>query len=188
MDSWTGRKRPWEEDNPIDFQFKRRGSSTNTGERRPPPLPQPAGHYSRDSQTPDHRTLPPLYTPSCSASAEQLASSSLRAPPLVQAAPELGKPRPRSQSLFDVFQQPTRQGQDIDSEHTKAFPGALGLDRSLPPIGNDPHRPHFDTDPAPHAVGALICCPSNCEGQPCSSTRTLMRKLASELIDLDTKH
>lgn len=73
------------------------------------------------------------------------------------------------------------------TERTVALPGALDLDRSLPPIGSDARRPRFGTDPAPHAAGAVICCPSNCEGQACSNARTLMRKLAAELILLDSR-
>ncbi|KAF2184744.1 hypothetical protein K469DRAFT_173320 [Zopfia rhizophila CBS 207.26] len=187
MDSWTGRKRPWEEESLIDVQFKCRDSTTAAGERPTPPLPQHAGYYSRDSEALSQRRLPPLYTPSCRASAEHFTSGSLQVSPSGHESVGLDKSRPRSQSLYDVFQQSKRQRHDGDSERTITFSGARDLDRSLPPIGTDARRPCFGTDPAPHAAGAVICCPSNCSGQACSNARTLMRKLASELIGLDTK-
>ncbi|KAF2254824.1 hypothetical protein BU26DRAFT_146070 [Trematosphaeria pertusa] len=106
MDSGKGRKRPWEEDSPIDSQFKRRDPPTPTAAGvRPPPLPQHAGPYSGDTQTLSQRRLPPLYTPFCSASGGPLASSSIHPPSQAQDASES---RPRSQSLFDVFQHPPR--------------------------------------------------------------------------------
>ncbi|KAF2110137.1 hypothetical protein BDV96DRAFT_222141 [Lophiotrema nucula] len=186
MDSWTARKRPWEEDSPIEYQSQRRDATTAAGELCAPPLPQHAGQYSRDSQTLSQRRLPPLYTPSCSTPAEPLQSTSLHRSPSVQDAGELGNFRPRSQSLFDVFQQSKRPRHDLEPEPQIAISAPLNLDRSLPPIGTDTHRTRFGTDPAPHAAGGS-CCPSTCTGQACSNTRTLMRKLASELILLDTK-
>ncbi|KAF2867985.1 hypothetical protein BDV95DRAFT_166880 [Massariosphaeria phaeospora] len=105
-------------------------------------------------------------------------------------APEvygLGKPRPRSQSLFDILQKPRGQGQTSGTERTVAFSEAFVLDRSLPPIGSDVCRSRFGTDPAPQLAGGSICCPSDCQGQACSNSRTLIHRLATGLILLDTQ-
>ncbi|KAH7126805.1 hypothetical protein B0J11DRAFT_286673 [Dendryphion nanum] len=181
MDSWTARKRPWEEDSPIEAQIVRQDSLSGFT----PPLPQHAGH---DTQSLDLRRLPPLYTPSSGASAELPTgdSSISRLSPPAQEASVLDKSRPRSHSLFDIFpHQPRRQRHCSGQERTVAIPGTSDLDRSLPPIGTDSPRPRFGTDPAPHAAVELFCCPSDCEGQACSNARILMRKLASELVLLD---
>lgn len=107
MDSWTARKRPWEDDSPIDLQLKRRGSSsTVSAARRPSPLPPRAGYYSRDNQFLSQRRLPPLSTQSCSTSAESSTTRPLHHGPPAQDAALADITRPRSQSLFNVFQHP----------------------------------------------------------------------------------
>ncbi|ORY19871.1 hypothetical protein BCR34DRAFT_582076 [Clohesyomyces aquaticus] len=216
MDSWTGRKRPWEQDSPIDFQSKRRESTATTDERTGPPLPRPAGQSAQDSHSAlDQRRLPPPYIPSCSAPEENPPPSSLRA---TSPAAELGRSRPRSQSIYNVCQQPlqpqheSETGEELHlfkhkplgcspasllissssyqrlnqiAETRIALPGALDLERSLPPIGRDTRRPSFGTHPVPYVTG--VCCASDCRGKGCSSTRSLIHKLASELIVLDHK-
>jgi hypothetical protein len=231
MDSWTARKRPWEESSPIDVPLKRRDSTDDT-----PSLPQHADHYPRDSQSLSQRRLPPLYTSSYMPPTAFHTSSTLQLSSLAHEAVELDNSRPRSQSLFDLFQPPKRLRRDSDfgkdsscirsslsclaaslyellrlwsafpnsmgdchdtpnrvsysqlnmiTERTTTFSGALDLHSSLPPIGRDASRPRFGTDPV--QAQAHACCSSDCEGQACSSARILMRKLASELILLDTR-
>jgi hypothetical protein len=111
-----GRKRLWEDDSPIDLQFKRRASTFVTPKassfRLPSPLPQRAGYYSRDARGLNQRRLPPLYTSSCNPSA---APTTFHLAPLtaqVQPPSLLDSPRPRSQSLFDIFQHPYWQDQE----------------------------------------------------------------------------
>ncbi|KAF2000672.1 hypothetical protein P154DRAFT_192545 [Amniculicola lignicola CBS 123094] len=181
MDSWAAKKRPWGDDTVESSGTRRRDSTIAAGER--PPLPQHAGFYSRDSQNLNQRRLPPLCTPTCSTPLEPLASSSLLLSSPVQEAGKVDKSRPRSLSLFDIFHPPPkRQRHEVDTEHSVAFTGALDSDRSLPPISTDAHHPRVGTDPAPHTAGPVICCSPDCEGQACSDARTLMRKVACELV------
>lgn len=187
MESWTGSKRLWEEDSPYDMQVKRQGS-TNTASvaRRPSPLPPRAGYYSRDSQILSQRRLPPLYTPSCSTSAEPVAARSLRLSSPAQEAPPLDRSRPRSQSLFNVLHLPHWQRQQSHTEHPIAYSPTLELNIPTPPSGAEVHRPLFGTGLAP-PTGAVVCCPPICQGQECVDTRTLMRNLAADLTLLDAK-
>ncbi|PSN63226.1 hypothetical protein BS50DRAFT_107466 [Corynespora cassiicola Philippines] len=185
MDSWAARKRPWEEDTQLQTQNPRRDATTVAGEG--PPLPQHAGHPSPDGQALSQRRLPPLYTPSCSASATSIV------PGLLQLSPPPNDPdglhtitKPRSQSLFNLFRSPKRQRFERGTEETRDYSSALDLDRSLPPIGIDTDQSRFATFTAPHATGEASCCPPSCEGQACSSSRSLMRSLASELASLHT--
>ncbi|KAF2709499.1 hypothetical protein K504DRAFT_275981 [Pleomassaria siparia CBS 279.74] len=178
MDSWTARKRPREDDSPIDVRLRHRDSPS---EHSAPPLPQAADYHRRDSQALSPRRLPPLYTSTCMAPAAPHTSVSSQRSPLAYEAGEEGSARPRSQSLFDVSQPPKRLRRDSTSESSTTFPGALDLDRPLPSIDASVSHPHFGTDPT-HS-----CCPSDCEGQTCSTARTLMRRLASELILLEIK-
>lgn len=108
MESWKGRKRPWEDDSPIDLQFKRRGSTnaapTVSAFRQPSPLPQRAGYYSRDNRILNQ--LPPLYTSSWNTSVAPTLSHSVQVSGHAQRPALLDIPRPRSQSLFNVFQHP----------------------------------------------------------------------------------
>lgn len=60
------------------------------------------------------------------------------------------------------------------TERTTTSPRAVHLDHSLPAIGFGPGSAH-------------TCCSPDCEGQACSTTRILMRRLASELILLHTR-
>lgn len=91
-------------------------------------------------------------------------------------------------SMGDCHDTPNRVSYsqlNMITERTTTFSGALDLHSSLPPIGRDASRPRFGTDPV--QAQAHACCSSDCEGQACSSARILMRRLASELILLDTK-
>jgi hypothetical protein len=114
MESWKGRKRPWEEDSPVDLQLKRRGSTTAAPatftSRDPSPLPPRTGYYSRDSRTLNQRRLPPLYSASCNTSAASTTTgpdhTALHAH---QQSTLVANPRPRSQSLFNVFEHPHSQ-------------------------------------------------------------------------------
>ena len=109
MDTWTARKRPWEESSPIDVPLKRRDSTGDT-----PSLPQHADHYPHDGQSLSQRRLPPLYTSSYVPPTAFHASSSLQLSSLTHEAVELDNSRPRSQSLFDIFQSPKRLRRDSD--------------------------------------------------------------------------
>lgn len=124
MDSWTATTRH----SPIDHQQERQGLSTTAAAAVAAgygsPLPQHAGDYSCDRQTLSQRRLPPLYTPSCGASAEALAVNSLHLPVPAYESSGLGKSRPRSQSLFDVFQPPNKR-QRHDSPGKVDFPFAI---------------------------------------------------------------
>jgi hypothetical protein len=113
MESWKGRKRPWEDDNPIDLPLKRRGSASaapvaSAGRPSSPPPPR-AGYYSRDSQMLNQRRLPPLYISSCNTSAESATSRTVQFSLQTQQATLLDNPRPRAQSLYNVFQHPDWQ-------------------------------------------------------------------------------
>ncbi|KAF2823422.1 hypothetical protein CC86DRAFT_67297 [Ophiobolus disseminans] len=189
METWKGRKRPWEDDSPIDSQQKRRGSMNTTlavnGSRQTSPLPQQAGYYSRDSRTLNQRRLPPLHTSSWITSAEPALTHSGQGSAHAQPAALLDHPRPRSQSLFNVLQHPLWHDHQDYSERPTISLRTPELDTSSPPPDTEAHWPRFGTDPAPHARGALICCPSNCQGEACASTRTLMRRLAFEVVLLE---
>jgi len=69
---------------------------------------------------------------------------------------------------------------------TESTPRALDQNPSPPPIGSDKHRSQFGTDQAPRPAG-VVCCSSGCEGQACVNARTLLRKLATELVLLDSR-
>ncbi|PVI06612.1 hypothetical protein DM02DRAFT_427355 [Periconia macrospinosa] len=51
--------------------------------------------------------------------------------------------------------------------------------------GSHELRGPMGTNPVPPATGGLICCPSGCRGQECSSARALMRQLAAELLSFN---
>ncbi|KAF2691678.1 hypothetical protein K458DRAFT_285753 [Lentithecium fluviatile CBS 122367] len=182
MDSRNGRKRPWEDDSPIESQFRRRDPSTGSVYECTPPLPQHADRSTRDSDALGCRRLPPLYTPSCNASAMSISSTST---PL--STPVISPFRTRSHSLIDVSLRPARQWSDGISEPTQASPRRLERDRSPLAIGSDAHRPRLGTGMQPHTARGVICCPSNCRGQECLHSRVLIRSLATELILLDSK-
>jgi hypothetical protein len=114
MDSGTSRKRPWEEASPIDPLPKRRDTTALTvaaGQHRIPPLPQHAGHYPHDSQTKNQRRLPPpLYVPSSGASSDAVISGAIQLS--TPAVYDWNISRPRSQSLFDIFNQPQQVRHD----------------------------------------------------------------------------
>lgn len=110
MDSWTARKRPWEESGPINVQLKRRESTDNT-----PPLPQYADHYPRDSQSLSQRRLPPPCTTSYGLPTALHTSNSL------QLSSPVDKLKPRAQSLSDVFQSPKRLRRDTDFGKTASY-------------------------------------------------------------------
>lgn len=113
MESWKGRKRPWEDDNPIDLPLKRRGSASAapvaSAARPSSPPPPRAGYYSRDSQMLNQRRLPPLYISSCNTSAESAAPRTEQSALQAQQATLLDTTRPRAQSLYNVFQHPDWQ-------------------------------------------------------------------------------
>jgi hypothetical protein len=128
MDPWTARKRRWEESSPNDVQIKRRESTGDTGT---PPLPQHADHDPRDSRSLSLRRLPPLYTPSYgSPTALHTPNSPQHSPPAREVV-EVNNSRPRSQSLFDVFQSPKRVrrendlGKSVSSFDTLVIFGAM---------------------------------------------------------------
>ncbi|KAH7079062.1 hypothetical protein BKA63DRAFT_257642 [Paraphoma chrysanthemicola] len=192
MESWKGRKRPWEEDNPIYLQFKRRDSTTtaptaNTS-RQPSPLPPRAGYYSRDSRLLNQRRLPPLYQPPCTTTAVPATTGQDQAASQAHQSYTIAEhPRPRSQSLFNVFEHAHWQDHGHYTERPIVHHRTPDLDTSPPLLGAEAHRPRFGTGPAPHAAGALICCPSNCQGQECLIARTLTRNLAAELTLLQSR-
>jgi hypothetical protein len=109
MEPGTGRKRPWEDDDTIELQVKRRGSTVAAPPASPfrptSPLPHEAGHYSRGNRILDQRRLPPLYTWDRNASAESTTARSVPVSAPAQAPSLLDIPRPRSQSLSNVSQQ-----------------------------------------------------------------------------------
>lgn len=115
MDSWTGWKRPWEEDDSSDLQPKRRDlSATASSARRTSPLPPQAAYNSRDNEILSQRRLPPFYTPSCGTSAECITSrsSQLASPP--RDVTLLNVSGSRSQSRFNVFEHSRWQTQQQD--------------------------------------------------------------------------
>ncbi|KAF2651626.1 hypothetical protein K491DRAFT_86223 [Lophiostoma macrostomum CBS 122681] len=182
MDSRAVRKRPWEEDDPMEYPLERR-LSTTAGQHTPP-LPQPAGIHTRDSQALSYRRLPPLYTPICGASTEAVRPNPLQLSTLVQNPDSLDESRPRSQSLFDVFQQSKRPRHASDSE-AEVHPDTLDSHSTLPSIGTNAGQPSFSIDPTSHAAGSVSCCSADCNGNACSRTRSLIRRLATELTSLD---
>jgi hypothetical protein len=119
MDPGHGRKRPWEDDSPVESHFRRRDPYTAAVFDGLPPLPQLAGYYSRDSETLSRRTLPPLdtVTPSCNASAVSVSTTATQNLPSTVDSSF----RPRSQSLFNISLQPVRQG-SYDTDGKVAFP------------------------------------------------------------------
>jgi hypothetical protein len=117
-----GRKRPWEDGSPIDLHFKRRDLTNDapvtSSSRQLSPLPQRAGHYSRDLRAVHQRRLPPLYPPSYHASAEPMTSQLV--PVTAQPAP-LDYHRPRSQSLFNILQHPHWQDRELGTGMVTLF-------------------------------------------------------------------
>lgn len=75
---------------------------------------------------------------------------------------------------------------ELIAECLEAYACPLDLVASTPASITEVHRPPRGTDPKPHAAGAesVTCCPSDCQGQECAKSRILMRKLASELVQL----
>jgi len=136
MDSGTGRKRPCEPDRPIDPHSKRRLSPTAAGERLAPLLPRHAGFYAPEGEppSPPGRRLPPLYTPTCTASAERLTLGALAPSSPDASPPGLDRTRPRTQSLFDVLlQHPERdqEGQSGPGKSISSFIGVMGIMRGI---------------------------------------------------------
>ncbi|OCL02925.1 hypothetical protein AOQ84DRAFT_368805 [Glonium stellatum] len=176
MEPGSGRKRPWEEENPTQIPPAHPASTTVPRGGLIPPLPPHADWYARDSQDHGHRRLPPLCPPSCAPS----AASAFRGPG------GLERPKLRSQSLFDVFQ-PKRQRLQDGEDSSVTYLGELEPDQSLRPLVADAQPFPFGSDPVPHAAGAVICCSSTCSGQTCSKIRMVIQKLASELLLLDSR-
>jgi hypothetical protein len=121
MEPQPSRKRPWEDDDPTGLPYKRRESilatPTPSIPRQTSPLPHEAGYYSRDSQVLNQRRLPPLYTSSCDTSAELTTYQSAQDPVRARHSSLLYSPRPRSQSLFNVFRHPHWQ----EDEHYRGM-------------------------------------------------------------------
>ncbi|OCK92387.1 uncharacterized protein K441DRAFT_688340 [Cenococcum geophilum 1.58] len=178
MEPGSGRKRPWEEENTTHVPPARPASTSAPRESLIPPLPQRADWYARDSQDQGHRRLPPLYTPSCAASAEHGVGASSSS----QASSQFFGPV----GFFDVFQ-PKRQRLQDGEEPSITYLSELESNQSLRPLVTDAQHFRFGADPAPHAAGAVICCNPTCSGQTCSKIRTVVQKLASELIILDSR-
>jgi hypothetical protein len=116
MESQTGRKRPWEGSSSFDFQIKRQdstiASSAAYSSRYNSPLPHEPSSYSCDGRMLDQRRLPPLRIPFHSIStglptpgADQLSTHARH--------PSAVSHKPRSQSLFNVFQHPHWHDRDI---------------------------------------------------------------------------
>ncbi|KAF2199623.1 hypothetical protein GQ43DRAFT_473474 [Delitschia confertaspora ATCC 74209] len=192
MDSRTRKKRPWEEEARINndpLRFKGRGPPPTAGERHPPLVPRHAGFSSHGGETLSQRRLPPLYTPTCAASADHLTYGSLQPSPTCLKGFEADKSRHRlrSQSLFDVLQQPTLPQCERNQNQTVVSTGSLDLKPSPPPVGASLQRSRLGAGVSPHRAGAVICCPLNCGCQVCYNTRHLMRKLALELRALGGK-
>ncbi|KAF1951695.1 hypothetical protein CC80DRAFT_191768 [Byssothecium circinans] len=165
MDSGESRKRPREEDNPIDAELKRRGPFASGTYEYLPSLPQHVGDSSQESDVGLSKwKLPPLCTPFCTSPTEALTTSSII---------------PSASS----FHQRQQQWYETGSERTEKSTRTLEKDRS----NSHTHWRPVRTDLASHAAGGLICCPPGCEGQECSSARALMRKLAIELVQLDSR-
>lgn len=116
MDSWKGRKRPWEDDHPSDFRNTRRDSNVVVGDDPVPPLPQHAGWYARDSQGLGQRRLPPLYTPTCISSAEPLVVDTPRPSPSFFETTGHDGLRPRSHSVVDVSQSKRQRLEDFQGK------------------------------------------------------------------------
>jgi hypothetical protein len=128
MEPRTGRKRPWEDDSPIDMQVKRRGSNFGAPGASPSwpssPLPHEAGHYSRDNRILNLRRLPPPRTSPRNTLAETTTFHPVQVSTSADRPLRLENPRPRSQSLFDVFRQPGGQ----DHEHYAGMSYFFGHD------------------------------------------------------------
>jgi hypothetical protein len=109
MEPWTRKKRLWDDDDSMDLQLKRRGSTiAASSPRQPSPLPLRAGDHAY-SHFLDQRRLPPLYAPPCSTSAEPIGASYSQFSPASHDTALPGSSRPRSQSLFNFFQHPRWQ-------------------------------------------------------------------------------
>ncbi|KAF2815875.1 uncharacterized protein BDZ99DRAFT_514514 [Mytilinidion resinicola] len=184
MDSGPPRKRPWEDNSSAIQDFSRRASAANDGSEHP--MPHLSGWQARDSWDQDNRRLPPIYPPPSGVSAEHVPSQLLHS-----ASPRFGsdtrdftdsseRPKLRTQSLFDVSQ-PKRPrtgyaGESLTGPNLieDSQPLALNLSGLL-----DASRPDR------HQQGS--CCSPNCQGQACANVRSVVQKLASELVDLDLK-
>lgn len=117
MESQTSKKRPWDDDSSDHSRFKRRDSTfaapATSPTRQTSPLPHAAGYYSHDSRILSQRRLPPLYTSSCSNLVGPATSISEQESTHAQHPLLLDHPRPRSQSLFNVFQSPHWQDHEL---------------------------------------------------------------------------
>jgi hypothetical protein len=74
---------------------------------------------------------------------------------------------------------------ELITEHPITDHRTRGSDASSLHNGADMH-PRSGTDVAP-ATGAVICCPSSCQGKACLNAPFLMLRLVADLIVLDTK-
>ncbi|KAH7563435.1 hypothetical protein BM1_00482 [Bipolaris maydis] len=155
MDSRAGDKRPWENEESISVQTKRRSSILAASlPQQVSPLPPQAGFFARDSPALDRRVLPPLLASSHSISACPVTIASQCSPPL----PPLGLKLSTIPSLIpEPRASPPRAKRAVDPD----------------PI------PQQVSAPRP-----VTCCPPDCRGQVCSNSRSLMHKLATDLGEL----
>jgi hypothetical protein len=127
MDHWTGNKRPLNNEDPKDMQIKRRNSFfTPSGAQQPSSLPARADHYSYGQHFLDQRRLPPLYGPLYSRAAEPITASPSQLSHTLRKTALLDDSRPRSQSLFNVFQYPHWQASRLDTGMDIHFLSCLG--------------------------------------------------------------
>ncbi|KAH8714813.1 hypothetical protein GQ44DRAFT_730543 [Phaeosphaeriaceae sp. PMI808] len=191
MESGNGRKRMWEDDSSINLRYKRQGSQNAalvaSTSRQPSPLPQRTGCYSRNSRLLNQRQLPPLNTSSSNTSAQLTTSALEDVSAHAQQPRSSGNFRPRSQSLFNVFQHSHSQDHQAFQERPLINPLTLNLGPSPEPLASVAHQPYFDTSTAPDATGVWNCCSSDCEGGKCSETRVLMHRLVAQVMLLERK-
>ncbi|KAF2488323.1 hypothetical protein BU16DRAFT_230923 [Lophium mytilinum] len=184
MDSGPPRKRPWEEDNAAIQDYSRRASAAN--DRSKQPMPHLSGWQARDGWDQDHRRLPPIYPPSSGVSAEHVPSQLLHS-----ASPPFGsgirdstdsseRPKLRTQSLFDVSQ-PKRPR----TGYSREPPTGLNLGEDSQSLALNLSGLLDASRPDRHQQGS--CCSPNCQGPTCTNVRSVVQKLASELIELDLK-
>jgi hypothetical protein len=127
MESWAGKKRSRTDEDPKDLQLKRRGSTfTASSSQHPSPLPSRADHHFYDPYFLDQRRLPPLYGPLYSTSAEPLVASASQYPPPSRETAFPNEPKPRSQSLFNIFQYPHWRASQPNQGMKNAILSSLG--------------------------------------------------------------
>ncbi|KNG47392.1 spx domain-containing protein [Stemphylium lycopersici] len=179
MESRASNKRLWENDEAIEVHSKRRSSPLAASYAlRSPPLPPLAAHYGPNRTALDQPKLPSL-TSSCNASTGSITSRPQHLPPPQELA-LLSRPDGRPNSFVDNEDNPSvRSSQAVDTESQTIYYRISPLD--LPQTQSESITGFGPTSQITSVFRPITCCSSDCQGQICTTSRSLTRKLAADL-------